>query len=66
MKTNRKLMSGIFGGLLGLSGPIIGGLIYSLFFGDYVNSLTMIPFITIVMSVTLILLIIPGKFIKLK
>ena len=64
MKASNKKLEAFLGGLIAFSGPSIGFLIYSLFFGNYVNSLTIIPYIVIITSVTIILVIMVEKFIK--
>ena len=63
MKASNKKKEAFLGGLIAFSGPSIGSLIYSLFFGNYINSLTIIPFIAISMAVTLILVFMVEKFI---
>ena len=63
MKINKRIIKGLLGGLAGLSGPLIGFFIYSLFFGYYVNSLTIVPFTVICSTITLIIVFILEKFI---
>jgi len=63
MKINKGIVKGLLGGLVAFLGPMIGFFIYSLFFGYYVNSLTIIPFVFICSIITLIMVIILEKFV---
>ena len=63
MKISKRIIKGLLGGLAGLSGTLIGFFIYSLFFGYYVNSFTIVPFTVIFTTVTIIIVFILEKFI---
>ena len=63
MKINKRIIKDLLVGSAVVSGPAIGFFIYSLFFGYYVNSLTIIPFTVICTTVTLIIVFILEKFI---
>ena len=63
MKINKRIVKGLLGGLAAFLGPMIGFFIYSLFFGYYVNSLTIIPFVFIISIITLIMVIILEKLV---
>jgi hypothetical protein len=63
MQINKRIVKGLLGGLVAFLGPTIGFFIYSLFFGYYVNSLTIIPFVFICSIITLIMVIILEKFV---
>ena len=66
MEIKRKFKKALVGGLIGFLGPMIGFFIYSLFFGYYVNSLTIIPFVFMCSIITLIIVIILEKFVLKK